>query len=103
MASKGKLSAQCPYSRWDLDGVSKGGKAVTRPRFGGWLENVDQFDSSMFGISAPEAELMDPQQRLLLEAVWEAAQVETPHRQTQRPIKGIELSLQIVFHILSCG
>ena len=64
-----------PLSRWDLDSRNKSGKAVLRPRFGGWLERVDEFDSSMFGISAPEAELMDPQQRLLLEVVWGAAQV----------------------------
>ena len=76
-----------PYNRWDLDGVSKSGKAITRPRFGGWLEGVDQFDSNMFGISAPEAELMDPQQRLLLEAVWEAAQVKILCIQREVPAK----------------
>lgn len=66
-----------PYNRWDLDGLSKSGKAMNRPRFGGWLKGVDYFDSTVFGISAPEAELMDPQQRLLLEAMWETVQV--PH------------------------
>ena len=74
---QGEAISPVPYNRWDLDRLSKSGKAVARPRFGGWLEEVDQFDSSMFGVSAPEAELMDPQQRLLLEAVWEAAQVGT--------------------------
>ena len=64
-----------PYKRWDTEGLSRQGKAVTRPRFGGWLKGVEQFDSNLFGVSAPEAELMDPQQRLLLEAAWEVSQV----------------------------
>lgn len=74
---QGEAIGPVPYSRWDLDGISKSRKAMNRPRFGGWLKGVDYFDSTVFGISAPEAELMDPQQRLLLEAVWEAVQV--PH------------------------
>ena len=64
-----------PYNRWDLAGPSRGGRSVIRPRFGGWLENVDQFDSRLFSISEPEAELMDPQQRLLLETAFEVTQV----------------------------
>ena len=46
-----------------------------RPRFGGWLDNVAEFDASLFGITAPEAELMDPQQRLVLELAWQVSQV----------------------------
>lgn len=81
-----------PYARWDLDSLSKGGKSVLRPRFSAWLTDVDRFDSSLFGITAPEAELMDPQQRLLLEAAWEVTQV-TPKalRQVSERISGTRI------------
>ncbi len=39
---------------------------------GGFLERVDQFDSSVFGISPREAPYIDPQARIFYEVAWEA-------------------------------
>jgi len=39
---------------------------------GGFIDDIDKFDSLFFNISPREAEMLDPQERLFLEAAWEA-------------------------------
>ena len=67
--------SEIPSSRFDIDALfdprpATPGRIMTR--WGGFLENIDQFDASFFGISPREADRLDPQQRLVLEVAWEA-------------------------------
>ncbi|QEP44789.1 SDR family NAD(P)-dependent oxidoreductase [Ectothiorhodospiraceae bacterium BW-2] len=64
-----------PAERWDsaaLYDPIAGTPGRINNRSGGFIEGVDQFDPTLFGITPPEAEVMDPQQRLLLECSWQA-------------------------------
>jgi myxalamid-type polyketide synthase MxaD len=64
-----------PAERWDADAYRIPNQTVreaTNMRWGGFLEHIDQFESTFFNISPREAANMDPQQRLLLEVSWEA-------------------------------
>jgi myxalamid-type polyketide synthase MxaE and MxaD len=76
MLSEGKdMIREVPADRWNWHSVYDPdpwapGKSVSR--WGGFLDHIDQFDASFFGIAPVEAKQMDPQQRLLLELSYEA-------------------------------
>ncbi|HEX8475587.1 MAG TPA: beta-ketoacyl synthase N-terminal-like domain-containing protein [Pyrinomonadaceae bacterium] len=71
----GNAVTEVPPGRWDARAVSDSQtdeRRNTTMRWGGFLERVDEFDATFFGISPAEASTLDPQQRLLLETAWEA-------------------------------
>lgn len=60
-----------PDARWDADSALSQGHSM-QARFGSFMEGVELFDSTSFGLSAGEASTMDPQQRCLLQCAAEA-------------------------------
>ena len=67
--------SEVPTDRWDIDkyyAADKDAEGKMYTRYGGFIDEIDKFDPSFFGIVPKEAHKMDPQQRLLLEVTWEA-------------------------------
>lgn len=66
---------EVPADRWAIDDYYESpleSEDAMSTRWGGFLDQVDQFDPAFFGIPYREACTMDPQQRLALEVAWEA-------------------------------
>ncbi|MCP5005747.1 MAG: SDR family NAD(P)-dependent oxidoreductase, partial [Planctomycetes bacterium] len=67
--------SEIPKERWDWKALyGDPHKEVNKCniKWGGFIDNVFEFDPLFFGISPREAELMDPQQRLLMTYVYQA-------------------------------
>ena len=65
-----------PHQRWDMDAsaaarAASAAGAAAAARFGAFMADVEVFDASAFGMSAPEAMGADPQHRLLLQLTGE--------------------------------
>ena len=70
LMTRGDAIGPVPADRWGASAALEGDAAV--PRFGGFLDGIDEFDPTFFGISPREAEDIDPQHRLMLELSWQA-------------------------------
>ncbi|MBJ6765278.1 type I polyketide synthase [Myxococcaceae bacterium JPH2] len=71
----GDATREVPRERWNIDDIYDPTPGVTGKvytRRGAFIENVDLFEPSFFGIPPRDAKDMDPQQRLLLEECWRA-------------------------------
>ena len=66
---------EVPPSRFNIDALydpTPGTPGKISSRFGGFIDDIERFDSTFFGIAPREAEVMDPQQRILLEVAYMA-------------------------------
>nr|MCR4944270.1 SDR family NAD(P)-dependent oxidoreductase [Clostridium sp.] len=65
---------EIPKERWDYKSFynNEENKNKVCSKWGGFIKDVDKFDSLFFNISPKEAELMDPQERIMLQEAWHA-------------------------------
>jgi acyl transferase domain-containing protein/NAD(P)-dependent dehydrogenase (short-subunit alcohol dehydrogenase family)/pimeloyl-ACP methyl ester carboxylesterase len=64
---------EVPAERWDMERFfdpQKGKPGKSYSKWGGFLQDADQFDAFFFHITPAEAELLDPQARLFLQTAW---------------------------------
>jgi acyl transferase domain-containing protein/acyl carrier protein/NADP-dependent 3-hydroxy acid dehydrogenase YdfG len=63
-------------SRWNSETHYFSGagrkRSKSKTKWGGFIDDIQGFDASFFGITPVEAETLDPQQRILLEVCWNA-------------------------------
>ena len=62
-----------PKTRWnykDYHADDKNALGQSYLKYGGFLNDVDKFDPTFFGIAPNEAKIMDPQDRLFLQTAW---------------------------------
>ncbi|MDE5118112.1 MAG: type I polyketide synthase, partial [Trichodesmium sp. St2_bin2_1] len=83
-----------PISKYYDPDPTTPGKIYTR--YGAFVEQIQEFDASFFGISPKEAIHLDPQHRLLLEVTWEALE-----RSATNPQKLIETQTGVFIGISS--
>ncbi|MBW4084437.1 SDR family NAD(P)-dependent oxidoreductase [Paenibacillus sp. S150] len=67
---------EVPNERWDwrryyAQDPAEANHGKIYCKWGGFVDNIDQFDPLLFQISPKEAEAMDPQERLFLQCVWD--------------------------------
>ncbi|BCL84564.1 PKS and KAsynt_C_assoc domain-containing protein [Ktedonobacteria bacterium brp13] len=75
LSEGGNAIHEVPASRWNVDAVYDPDSTLpgkTTNRWGGFLDQIDQFDWRALHMHPREVKHMDPQQRLLLEVAWEA-------------------------------
>ncbi len=76
---------EIPQVRWDHSAhfhPDRNHKGTVYSKWGGFIDDIDQFDARFFNISAREAETLDPQERLFLQTAWECVEDASYTRQS---------------------
>jgi len=84
---------EIPATRWDHSRFfhpDRTHKGTVYSKWGGFIDDVDQFDAGFFNISAREAETLDPQERLFLQTAWECVE-DACH--TRQSLKGVSVGV----------
>ena len=69
--------SKVPLSRWDATEVMRCRSDIQRInslQWGGFIKDIEYFDSDFFGVSPTEALTMDPQQRLVMEVGYQCVE-----------------------------